>query len=443
VSQRTFSIRSFSAAIAVTITALLGRSSVADGPCLSVDLNGDGVINGADLALLLGAWNSAGSPFDLDGNGTIDGADLAMLLGAWSGAGSNSCIAVTTISPASGPPGSDFKLTGNFPDSSLKNYSIMGDAPWGSQPMKPVTSGGVTSLTGRAGPSWTAGFIPLMVSLGQGSDAPVTRTIAGANLAGTLSWKSTSIGVTSKVSFNIEPPSEPPHVMWATIKNGALELVVDAPGSESSRLRVWVRAVHEGTGLASTFLAIESRISCLSLQRDQDMLALATTLGASIEAVFAAHQPQPIAVQTTVGPGPGGAAILRLAPVGAAVTDGYLVVEFIDSSEVDCACDGDGDGVSDCVDNCPTVVNPDQADGNGNGIGDACEGPGLCDPETCWYDFDGDGVVTGIDIGHLFQYLLIPCSGTAICCADLNGDGVVDRAEAMAYASTYFGAVCP
>jgi hypothetical protein len=37
------------------------------------------------------------------------------------------------------------------------------------------------------------------------------------------------------------------------------------------------------------------------------------------------------------------------------------------------ALDTDEDGVADCIDNCPDVANPDQADGNGNGIGDACE----------------------------------------------------------------------
>ncbi len=35
--------------------------------------------------------------------------------------------------------------------------------------------------------------------------------------------------------------------------------------------------------------------------------------------------------------------------------------------------DADGDQVSDCLDNCPAVFNPDQGDGNGNGVGDACE----------------------------------------------------------------------
>ncbi len=35
--------------------------------------------------------------------------------------------------------------------------------------------------------------------------------------------------------------------------------------------------------------------------------------------------------------------------------------------------DTDDDGVLDGADNCPAVFNPDQADGNGNGIGDACD----------------------------------------------------------------------
>lgn len=42
--------------------------------------------------------------------------------------------------------------------------------------------------------------------------------------------------------------------------------------------------------------------------------------------------------------------------------------------------DRDGDGVPDLYDNCPDVPNPDQADSNGNGIGDACEG-GLSAPD--------------------------------------------------------------
>jgi hypothetical protein len=47
------------------------------------DLNGDGRINGLDLAMLLAAWGTRAA--DIDGNGTSDGADLAMVLASWTG----------------------------------------------------------------------------------------------------------------------------------------------------------------------------------------------------------------------------------------------------------------------------------------------------------------------------------------------------------------------
>lgn len=52
---------------------------------LAADLDGDGEVNAADLAILLGAWGRcAGCDADLTGDGTVDAADLATLLGAWS-----------------------------------------------------------------------------------------------------------------------------------------------------------------------------------------------------------------------------------------------------------------------------------------------------------------------------------------------------------------------
>jgi len=45
------------------------------------DLNHDGVINGADLATVLGLWGSIGGDTNCDF--TTDGADLATVLGSW------------------------------------------------------------------------------------------------------------------------------------------------------------------------------------------------------------------------------------------------------------------------------------------------------------------------------------------------------------------------
>jgi len=51
-----------------------------ENPCPS-DLNGDGVVDGADLGALLSAWGTAEG--DLNGDGIVDGADLGILLSNW------------------------------------------------------------------------------------------------------------------------------------------------------------------------------------------------------------------------------------------------------------------------------------------------------------------------------------------------------------------------
>ena len=62
-----------------------GGNVIADvcPPDCPADINGDGVVDGADLSTLLGAWGESGGPADIDGSGVVDGADLAALLGEW------------------------------------------------------------------------------------------------------------------------------------------------------------------------------------------------------------------------------------------------------------------------------------------------------------------------------------------------------------------------
>jgi len=72
-----------------------------------------------------------------------------------------------------------------------------------------------------------------------------------------------------------------------------------------------------------------------------------------------------------------------------------------------CDADGDGDGVEN--DNCPTIPNPDQTDTDGDGLGDACDD-----------DDDGDGVPDALD----------NCPGVANPDqADADGDGLGDECD--------------
>jgi hypothetical protein len=79
----------------------------------------------------------------------------------------------------------------------------------------------------------------------------------------------------------------------------------------------------------------------------------------------------------------------------------------------DAAPDADSDGVPDSTDNCPAVANADQADADGDGIGDACDTP-------IGPDADGDGVLDSTD----------NCPAVANAGqADADGDGIGDACD--------------
>ncbi|MFH1686041.1 MAG: right-handed parallel beta-helix repeat-containing protein [bacterium] len=91
--------------------------------------------------------------------------------------------------------------------------------------------------------------------------------------------------------------------------------------------------------------------------------------------------------------------------------------------------DDDADGYHDSVDNCPGLYNPDQADGDGDFVGDLCDdctdydgdgysnagipGPGCPQPDNCDYfynpdqeDIDGDGIGDSCDVRPLSTPIL-------------------------------------
>jgi hypothetical protein len=56
---------------------------VVDAP--DPDVNGDGMVNGIDLAFVLTYWNSSAPIADLNDDGIVGGADLAIVLSGWTG----------------------------------------------------------------------------------------------------------------------------------------------------------------------------------------------------------------------------------------------------------------------------------------------------------------------------------------------------------------------
>ncbi|MBX3354138.1 MAG: hypothetical protein KF724_00390 [Phycisphaeraceae bacterium] len=67
----------------VLLAAVLALPASANNCTCLADLSGDGEVNGADLALILGGWGTAAPALDLSGDGVVNGADIAIVLGAW------------------------------------------------------------------------------------------------------------------------------------------------------------------------------------------------------------------------------------------------------------------------------------------------------------------------------------------------------------------------
>ena len=85
--------------------------------------------------------------------------------------------------------------------------------------------------------------------------------------------------------------------------------------------------------------------------------------------------------------------------------------------------DGDGDGVPDSVDNCPTVPNPEQTNSDRDRFGDACDNCPYV-PNNDQADRDGDGVGDR-------------------CATDINHDGYTDEADLGLLLSALAGAYDP
>jgi 1,4-alpha-glucan branching enzyme len=52
-------------------------------PANPADVNGDGQVNGSDLAIVLGAWGTGNVVADINDDGAVNAADLSAILAAW------------------------------------------------------------------------------------------------------------------------------------------------------------------------------------------------------------------------------------------------------------------------------------------------------------------------------------------------------------------------
>lgn len=266
----------------------------------------------------------------------------------------------------------------------------------------------------------------LMIGTGPGNEVP--SGIGGLAIGpGAWSWRAEGEGVGSQTMF--EPEPDPEGGDFGGVVDGDICTEIAGPFPKGTRLRLWPRAHH----LGPPHVGYDAFIPCLAITETLDIAGTTARICEAIEAVHAAHEPDPVAVDCLTTYLPEGGARLCLSLPALVADWGVFTIEVLDPGQLYFECDYDIDAVVDALDNCVEEPNGNQADFDGDGAGDACdecldEGspsapppPGAACNTCCPGDLNFDGVIGCVDIDLLDLAIVFGNNP----CADLDGDGGV------------------
>jgi hypothetical protein len=112
--------------------------------------------------------------------------------------------------------------------------------------------------------------------------------------------------------------------------------------------------------------------------------------------------------------------------------------DYAANATIEVLHDGDRDRIPDTEDNCLRIFNPNQADCNQDGVGDACElsagapdlnNDGVPDTCQCMGDITGDGLVDGADLSAVISNWGLATSDPLSRAADRNSNGRIDGTD--------------